>query len=379
MKPLRIAINALYLLPGGVGGMEIYLRQLLNALARVDQQNEYLIFTNQETGQNLAPVSARFRHLPQPVQAEIRPLRILYEQSSLPSIIEREQVDLVFNPGFTSPKALHAPAVTVFHDLQHVHHPEFFRKRELPFWNLLLAQAVRSSAKIIAASETTRRDVIEHYHLTEKRVVAIPHGVEQEFFRLQREPDQDNPFLLCVSTIDPNKNIEKLIRVFAGLRGEFPKLKLVVAGMRGNQTAKVEALVDELGLNRHVRITGWIPRTEIYRLYEKATAFVYPSTFEGFGLPILEAMAARVPLACSRIAPLLEVAGDAASFFDPKSEQEMAQAIWHLLTEHEETSRQVERGRNRAALFTWEASATKTLAVFAAVARAKKPEAEAVS
>jgi glycosyltransferase involved in cell wall biosynthesis len=364
MKPLRVAVNALYLLPGGVGGTEIYLRQLLGALAKIDERNEYLVFTNRETGRDLAPESPRFRHLPQPVQAEIRPLRILYEQSSLPSIIEREQVDLVFNPGFTSPKSLQVPAVTVFHDLQHVHHPEYFRKRELPFWNLLLAQSVRSSAKIIAVSETTRRDVIEHYDLAEDKVVAVPHGVEEAFFQLHRRPDTDRPFVLCVSTIDPNKNLEKLIRVYGGLRGEFPKLRLVLAGMRGAQTAKVEAVVDELGLRPWVRITGWIPRSEIFSLYERATAFVYPSTFEGFGLPVLEAMAAGVPLACSRIDPLLEVAGDAGFFFDPASDQEMAQAIWRLLTEPGESARQVERGRIRALGFTWEESARKTLAVF---------------
>jgi glycosyltransferase involved in cell wall biosynthesis len=369
MKPLRIAVNALYLLPGGVGGTEIYLRQLLTALARVDDHNEYLIFTNRETGEDLAPRSARFRHLPQPISAELRPLRILYEQSSLPSVISREHVDLVFNPGFTSPKSVNVPVVTVFHDLQHVHHPEFFRKRELPLWNLLLDQAVRASTKIIAASETTRRDVIEHYRLTEDKVVAIPHGVEEAFFRLDRHPDRENPFLLCVATLDPNKNIDKLIRVFGSLRGEFPRLRLVLAGMRGGQTAKIEALVDELGLRNSVRITGWIPRTEIYSLYERAIAFVYPSTFEGFGLPVLEAMAARVPLASSRIDPLLELAGDAATFFDPKSEQEMAQAIWHLLTHQEEADRQVERGKARAAGFTWSESARRTLAVFEEVSR----------
>jgi glycosyltransferase involved in cell wall biosynthesis len=167
-----------------------------------------------------------------------------------------------------------------------------------------------------------------------------------------------------VSTIDPNKNLEKLIRVYGGLRGEFPKLRLVLAGMRGAQTAKVEAVVDELGLRPWVRITGWIPRSEIFSLYERATAFVYPSTFEGFGLPVLEAMAAGVPLACSRIDPLLEVAGDAGFFFDPASDQEMAQAIWRLLTEPGESARQVERGRIRALGFTWEESARKTLAVF---------------
>ena len=369
MKPLRIAVNALYLLPGGVGGTEIYLRQLLAALARIDDHNEYLIFTNRETGEHLAPSSPRFRHLPQPIQAEIRPLRILYEQSSLPSLIGREHVDLVFNPGFTSPKSVAAPIITVFHDLQHVHHPEFFRKRELPFWNLLLAQAVRSSTKIIAASETTRRDVIEHYHLSDDRVVAIPHGVEEDFFTLERKPDLENPFLLCVATLDPNKNIDRLVRVFGSLRGEFPRLKLVLAGLRGGQTAVIESLVDELGLRNSVRITGWIPRTEIYSLYARAAAFVFPSTFEGFGLPVLEAMAARVPLASSRIDPLIELAGDAATFFDPKSEQEMAQAIWHLLTQHEDAVRQVERGKLRAAAFTWKQSAQRTLALFEEVGR----------
>jgi glycosyltransferase involved in cell wall biosynthesis len=113
-----------------------------------------------------------------------------------------------------------------------------------------------------------------------------------------------------------------------------------------------------------VRITGWIPRTEIYDLYARATAFVFPSTFEGFGLPVLEAMAARVPLACSRIEPLLELAGDSATFFDPKSEQEMAQAIWHLLTQQEDTARQVERGKVRAGSFTWQESAKRTLSLF---------------
>lgn len=205
MKPLRIAINALYLLPGGVGGTEIYLRQLLASLAEVDDRNEYIVFTNRETGRDVVPDSSRFRVLPQPVQAEIRPLRILYEQSSLPSMIEREHVDLVFNPGFTAPKSLTVPSITVFHDLQHVHHPEYFRKRELPFWNLLLAQAIRSSAKIIAVSQTTRRDVIEHYHLAGEKVVAIPHGVEEHFFSYGAVPTRPIPFCFASQRSIPTR------------------------------------------------------------------------------------------------------------------------------------------------------------------------------
>jgi glycosyltransferase involved in cell wall biosynthesis len=191
---------------------------------------------------------------------------------------------------------------------------------------------------------------------------------------LNRHPDSENPFLLCVATIDPNKNLETLVRVFAGLRGEFPKLRLVLAGMRGGQTAKVEAIVDQLDLRSCVRITGWIPRSEIFELYERAAAFVYPSTFEGFGLPVLEAMAAGVPLACSRIDPLVEIAADSAFFFDPESDQDMAQAIFNLLTDQAQQAQNLEHGKVRAAGFTWEESARRTLAVFEEVGhRAKAP------
>ena len=131
---MKIGVNALYLLPGAVGGTEIYLRQLLRAIALEDRENEYLIFTNRETGFDLVPESPRFRYCPQNVLAVNRPARILYEQFRLPAAMTKERVDVLFNPGFTAPWVGHIPMVTVFHDLQHVRHPEHFKRTDLPFW-----------------------------------------------------------------------------------------------------------------------------------------------------------------------------------------------------------------------------------------------------
>ena len=152
---VRIGINALYLIPGGVGGTEIYLRELLAALAEIDQVNEYLIFTNLETPSDLVPKQANFHWKPQAVHARFRPARILWEQIVLPFEAARYRLDVLFNPGFTAPLFAPCRQVTVFHDLQHKRHPEHFRLFDLPFWRLLLWGAAHRSDRLIAVSNAT--------------------------------------------------------------------------------------------------------------------------------------------------------------------------------------------------------------------------------
>src|SRR5580658_3729577 len=127
MRLLRIGVNALYLIPGGVGGTEIYLRGLLAALAEIDPVNRYFLFTNRETGRDLTPARENFTEVPQPIRASARPVRILWEQIALPLAAARLQLDVLFNPGFTAPLFAGCPQVTLFHDLQHIRHPEYFR------------------------------------------------------------------------------------------------------------------------------------------------------------------------------------------------------------------------------------------------------------
>jgi glycosyltransferase involved in cell wall biosynthesis len=279
---VRIGINALYLIPGGVGGTEIYLRELLAALAELDQSNEYLVFTNLETQSDLVPKQANFQWKPQAVHARFRPARILWEQIVLPFEAARYHLDVLFNPGFTAPLFSPCRQVTVFHDLQHKRHPEYFRWFDLPFWRLMLWAAAHRSRRLIAVSEATRSDLLRFYRIPKDRIAVIHHGVEPAFAQLDRSHTES--YLLCVSTLHPHKNLPRLIRAYGRKKRDF---RLVLAGLRGFHAQAIERLVEELNLQDSVRITGWVPREELYSLYARARAFVYPSTFEGFGMPVL--------------------------------------------------------------------------------------------
>jgi glycosyltransferase involved in cell wall biosynthesis len=354
----RIGVNALYLIPGGVGGTEIYLRELLAAFASLDTVNEYFVFTNLETGQDLTPRQANFHWKPQAVHAVYRPARILWEQTVLPLEVWRYNLDVLFNPGFTAPLLTRCPMVTTFHDLQHKRYPEYFRRFDLPFWRFLLWAAAHRSRRLIAVSEATRADLLRFYRIPEDRVTVIPHGVNPEFFRLDRS--RIEPYLLCVSTLHPHKNIEGLVRAYARKPREQT---LILAGLRGFQTAAVEALIADLGVAERVTIPGWLPREELMRLYERAHAFVYPSTFEGFGMPVLEAMAAGIPVACSDFPALREVAGDsdAVLYFDPLDEDAIAIALDRISTDTELRRKLAAAGPDRARPFSWRRAAEKTL------------------
>ena len=360
MRPLRIGVNALYLIPGGVGGTEIYLRHLLRALALIDGTNEYLLFTNRETGDGLDPGPSNFRTIPQAVAASVRPARILWEQTLLPLAIARQSVDVLLNAGFTAPILCASPQVTVFHDLQHKRHPEYFRWFDLPFWRFLLFWSAHLSVSLIADSEATRADLMRFYRLPRDVIRVVPLGVDPRFFEIAptRRPEK---FLLSVSTTHPHKNLDRLLRAFAVFRRARPEFRLIVAGLRGFESANLERLRQELGLSDAVEFTGWIPREDLYDLYARASAFLYPSTFEGFGLPVLEALAAGVPAACSDIEPLGGTAGDAALRFDPLDGQALLNAMTRLVSDDRLRTELSVRGPERAALFSWKTTARLTL------------------
>jgi glycosyltransferase involved in cell wall biosynthesis len=342
---LCIGVNALYLIPGRVGGTEIYLRNLLDALAGIDPVNQYVVFTNRETSADLVPKHTNFLHAPQGVRASFRPGRILWEQFVLPFAVRKQRIDVLFNPGFTAPMLCGVPMVTVFHDLQHKRHPEYFRWFDLPFWKFFLWMAVRCSRGLIAVSGATRDDLQRYYGA---RPQVIHHGVEQAFFEIARRRESKN-YLLCASTSHPHKNLERLLRVHRQVPGLPP---LVITGVRGFAAAEVEKLA-----SHSVRITGWIPREELYELFRGARGFIYPSTFEGFGMPVLEAMAAGVPVACSDIPPLREIAGSAVHYFDPESDGEIRDALRRLADGTIPTEAAAQRARE----FTWEKTAKETL------------------
>ena len=361
MRPLAIGVNALYLIPGQVGGTEIYLRSLLAALAEHDPVNRYFVFTNRETGRDLVPEKPNFEIVPQPVRAAFRPQRILWEQTGLPIAAMRRQLDVMLNPGFTMPLASHCPQVTVFHDLQHKRHPEYFRWFDLPFWRFLLFWSAHMSRLVVAPSRATAADLMRYYRLPKTKVRVARSGVDSIFFELgkRRRPE---PILLSVCTLHPHKNLDALLRAFAWFRLTHPEFRLIACGLQGFYTERLFALRASLGLEDAVDFPGWIPREDLHELFTRAWAFFYPSLFEGFGLPVVEALAAGIPTVCSGIPPLSTIAGTAAVKFDPRDPEALARAMASVVTDEALRARLSEEGPRRAAEFSWRETAEAVLA-----------------
>ena len=188
----------------------------------------------------------------------------------------------------------------------------------------------------------------------------IPHGVDAAFAAV-RERRRPEPFLLSVSTLHPHENLDGLLRAFAAFHLRKPEFRLIVCGLHGFASGPLHELRRSLNLQDAVEFPGWIPRDSVYDLYARAWAFIYPSQFEGFGLPVLEALAAGVPAACSNIEPLAGIAGGAALLFDPLDPGAITQAMVRITEDEGLRSQLAEEGPQRAASFTWKAAAESTL------------------
>ncbi len=375
----RIGVNALYLIPGGVGGTEIYLRNLLAALAEIDHRNAYFIFTNRETGEDICPPAANFQRVPSAVPARFRPARLIWEQTVLPIQARRHKIDVLFSPGFSTPAFGGGRKVTVLHDLQHKRQPENFGRLERWAWEAMVWSAVRSSDWLVTVSKNSRRDIEQFYKTPTGRISVIAHGVERVFATLKDDPTfgesllrqagvPECGYLLAVSTVHPHKNWFRLLEAYEALVKEGRPEHLVVAGLRGKSWRAVEKHIAEHQLAARVHLVGWQPREVLTGLFKFAEALVFPSTFEGFGMPVVEAMAAGLPVACSDIPPLRESADGVAEFFDPLSPADIAESMRRVL----DPERQVELsawGRERAERYQWKTAAEQTLAILLRAAR----------
>ena len=303
---LRIGVNALYLIPGGVGGTEIYLRNLLQALAAIDAGESVC---RVHESRDRAAIWFRTRPISRmrlrTVRASFRPARILWEQLLLPFAVRRHRLDVLFNPGFTAPMLCGCPMVTVFHDLQHKRHPEYFRWFDLPFWKFFLWAAARRSRGLIAVSNATRDDLKRFYGVERDNYLSWRGARSSSRSRRRREPKD---YLLCVSTLHPHKNLERLLRVYQRSQ-DLPKL--IVTGVRGFAARKIWK---RCGRPRLSSPAGFRAKNFTSCTEARAGSFIRPRS-KGFGMPVLEAMAAGVPLACSDIPVLREVAGDCRAVF----------------------------------------------------------------
>lgn len=372
---MRIGINALYLLPGGVGGTETYLRELLAWMPRIAPEHEYFAIVNRECESAALPASPRLRLVRTGVPAASRPARLLYEQVLVPAQARALRLDVLFNPGFTAPALCGCPCVTTFHDLQHKRHPEYFRRFDLPAWNFFLGLSARRSRRILAVSQATANDFRRFYPGVKSPIDITPLGARDVFFSLRSPGHAPEDYLLCVSTLHPHKNHVRLVRAFAKWRRESGSAtRLVLAGMRGFAAEAVERTIAECQAASFVTIMGWIGDEELLTLCRDARAFIFPSLFEGFGIPVMEALACGLPCAVSAIEPMQSHAGEAALYFNPLSEDAIADAIHRILTDDALRSRLAQAGPRQAEGFRWKRTAQLTVESLIAAARSPVPQ-----
>ncbi len=356
---MRVGLNCIFLVPGETGGMEVYARELVRELARIGGL-DVTAFVNRETAGEDWPVDK----VVVPVDARNRMQWVRGEQLLLPRLARN--VDVLHSLASTAPARGPYRRVVTIHDLHYKLVPDaHFGVRGLGM-RVLVPLAARRAHRVITDAQSTRDDVVEHLHLPSERIDVVPLGIGQVARTAPTEVRDrfelgDRQLLLTLSAKRPHKNLSTLLRALA-LLDERPVT--VLPGYATPHEAELRALAAQLGIADDLRWLEWISEAELEGLFAAATAFVFPSLYEGFGLPVLEAMARGVPVATSSRASLAEVAGDAALLFDPEDPRSLADALQRLLHDPDLRARLSAAGRERAAQFTWERCARETVAVY---------------
>jgi glycosyltransferase involved in cell wall biosynthesis len=355
---VRIGISLLTLAPGDLGGSETYARGLVRGLSSAGTL-EYAVFVParaRDAAGELPAIEVR-----EPPVARRGPSRIaamtLAARRSREVSAEQERLDLVHYPLTVPVPNIKAPSVVTLHDLQHRDLPDFFGPGRRSFRRVAYDRAAKGAAAVVVTSEFVRERAVELLALDPAGVHVIPLGIDHEVFR--PGDDEREPFVLYPARPWPHKNHVRLLEAFAALRGTRPQLRLVLTG---GGLDRLDPLPD--GVSR----LGVVSPERLASLYRRAACLAFPSLYEGFGLPPLEAMACACPVAASRAGAIPETCGDAAVLFDPEDVDSIAAGI---LEANERADELVEKGIARAAQFTWEETARRHETVYVGAARAR--------
>ena len=366
LRPLKVGLNLLHLVPGQTGGSEMYARRLIPALLDGDGL-DLVLFASREGAPALRaePWAGNAEIVELPVSGSSRGRRVLAEQTLLPRAARRAGIDLLHNLFTTAAVAPGVPQVTTILDLIYKRFPEAHSGVRSLGMRMLVPLSAKRSTRIIAISEATKSDIVSLLGVDPSHVdvtylaPGLGDAVDPapEAALRERHSLGESPIVLSVSAHRPHKNLERLIDAIAVLERPFV---LVVPGYETRWEDEFAAHVRRRGVQERVRLIGWLGDAELEGLYASATCMAFPSLAEGFGLPVLEAMARGLPVACSNATSLPEVAGEAALYFDPLDLPAMTGAIERLLGDAELRERLAAAGREQAARFTWERTAEGT-------------------
>src|SRR3989344_66711 len=345
-------------------GVSIYAEQLLRYFQKqANPKLGFIIYLRQKPLSHMPTENTFYKY-------RVIPGSFLWSQLFLPlDLFFRRKIDIFFTPAHYAPRFLPVPLVVTIHDLSYFYFPDEFLRNDLYKLINWTAYSVRKASQIIAVSKTTKKDLAEFYHLNDDRVRVIYNGFDKPINPPEQSPVlksyhlQKEAYVLFVGTLQPRKNLTTLIDAFSRFYALYPHFKLVLTGKKGWLYDKIFFEIQHKGLEDHVVITGYLPNSEVAILYRDAFCFVFPSLYEGFGIPLLEAMSYGCPVISSHSASLPEVGGDACLYFDPKDSQDLLEDLIRLKSESSLKTSLIKKGHERLKQFSWEKCAKETLEV----------------
>ena len=368
---VRIGIDARKLHDFGIG---TYIRNLLRQLARLDRDSEFVLLCRPEDREALASLGENFRPVP-----ERAATYSVAEQLSIPLALRREKVALFHAPHYVLPPLVRCRSVVTIHDCIHLMFPQYLPSRfALQYARTSIALAARRAARVMTVSESSKRDILRFVDTAPDKIDVIYNAYDERFTVEPREEDVvrvreryqlHDEFVFYAGNVKPHKNLERLIEAFDLVRKRgLDHLKLVVIGDEISKYTALRRAVHQHQLHKYVRFLGYMPEETLAVMYRLAGVFVFPSLYEGFGLPPLEAMASGTPVVTSNVSSLPEVAGDAAVLVDPYDAHCIADGIHRVLTDETLRRDLRKKGVARAGQFSWEASVRRVHKIYRQVA-----------
>jgi glycosyltransferase involved in cell wall biosynthesis len=370
---MRIGINIFALSDRlGMAGSGRYILELIRALVKLDHGHELVLFGNADNLYLLPPNGCQ--RVDCGWTTAVRPSRLLWEQFALPLALRRYQIDVLHSPVFVAPLWVPCASVVTILDMTWFSLPGQHTWVKRSYFRTMIPPTARRAARIIAISEASKQDVVALLGMPAEKVVVTYLGVDLNVFcpeaaegragELEARYGVRQPYVLYVGKLEPRKNLPTLIEAFVSIARGFPDHQLVLAGNPGWDFQAIYETAARIPRRERVRFTGFVDEADLPALYAGADLFVYPSSYEGFGIPVLEAMACGTPVITSNVSSLPEVAGDAGLLVDPLDVSELAQAMRRVLTDGQLRQRMRAKGLERAKTFTWKETARRTLQVY---------------
>ncbi|HEX7530228.1 MAG TPA: glycosyltransferase family 1 protein [Pyrinomonadaceae bacterium] len=372
---MHIAIDA-HSVGAELGGNESYATNLIEALAEIDQTNLYTLYVTKPAAvERFADRWPNFK-----VKQTLPHTPLVRIPLTLSRELRRNPVD-VLHVQYTAPPFAPCPVVTTIHDLAFEHLPETFNRRSWMQLRLTVRRTARRAAQIITVSEYSRSDISRTYGIPPDRITVTPEAAspnllpvtnETELRRIRESYGIQQNYILSLCSIQPRKNLVRLIEAYSCLRGVRPKVKLpqlVLAGKRGWLDSETFRAAEQNALGKDILFTGYVPERDLAGLYSGAACFVYPSYFEGFGLPVVEAMQCGVPVIAGNRTSLPEVVGEAGLLFDPFDTQALINALTQVIEDAEFRGVLRAKGLERAKQFSWRTTAKLTLDAYQRAAK----------